>query len=633
MLDIKEFEKNLWSLISLLRDRTGSERAVRSVFGFIWLKMLARKTRLKDGPIPVTASPSSRRYCLLREETEYLSEKYPHIPFNEILGSAESICQNESIFVDTALEYLEGVINSVEKAEIRKTAYSIYDLMTKTFEETNRHGLALLPQLFIDIMVGVLEYDPEMVVYDPAFGYGRPFRYLSERSGNGPVRIAGQEIDGEICVLTRVIMEVLDVCSEGLACGDTLGSPIHTKGYSVKQFDRVVCEPPIGMRLGREDLESDSYMRFIYGIPRTGEWAFIQHGISSLKKNGKLVASIQNGALIRELPDGIIRQNLVKHDLVEAVIQLPSLPSNLSAPTSSILVVNRDKPESRKGCVLMISISDTTLDKELPGSSLVELALDKYGKWEDIDGLSRIVSFSEMETQGFSLLPSAYIMQIPSSKEEAKLVKAISKLPGVRIGEIAGVSSGTDKRRLKTTTDKGSALKVHLLKISDIEGNGELNLEKAETIFIEDRDEVERIRLYPGDIVLSAKGTVDKVALVREYGEGIIVAIGANLIRIRVDPGRYPAQALYELLKSDYGRSLLTQISTGTVVRGLSVRNVENIKIPIVDEKRFLEYRKAAEKLRKKISDLEAEIAKLTEAEREQFSNLFLPEKEVHQNS
>ncbi|MGC9322452.1 MAG: hypothetical protein ACP5FY_09465, partial [Kosmotogaceae bacterium] len=174
--------------------------------------------------------------------------------------------------------------------------------------------------------------------------------------------------------------------------------------------------------------------------------------------------------------------------------------------------------------------------------------------------------------------------------------------------------------------------KVHVLKISDIEGNGELNLEKAETIYIEDRDEVERIQLYPGDIVLSAKGTVDKVAMVREYDEGIIVAIGANLIRIRVDQGRYPARALYELLRSEYGRSLLTQISTGTVIRGLSVRNVENIKIPIVDEKRFLKYRKAAEKLRKKISDLEAEIAKLTEAEREQFNNLFLPEEGVSQN-
>jgi hypothetical protein len=53
-----------------------------------------------------------------------------------------------------------------------------------------------------------------------------------------------------------------------------------------------------------------------------------------------------------------------------------------------------------------------------------------------IDGLSRIVSFPEMETHGFSLLPSAYIMQIPSSKEEAKLVK-LSTSSGVRIGEIA----------------------------------------------------------------------------------------------------------------------------------------------------------------------------------------------------
>jgi hypothetical protein len=69
------------------------------------------------------------------------------------------------------------------------------------------------------------------------------------------------------------------------------------------------------------------------------------------------------------------------------------------------------------------------------------------------------------------------------------------------------------------------------------------------------------------------------------------------LIRIRVDP-RDIRRALYELLKSDYGRSLLTQISYRNSVRGLSVRNVQNIKIPIVNEKRFLEYRKAAEKLK-----------------------------------
>jgi len=633
MLDTNKFRNNLWSLISLLRDRTGSENAVKSAFGFIWLKMLARKSLLNKGPISEASSPSSKkRYCLLREEADYLAGKYPHIPFNEILVSAESICQNDNIFVDAALEYIEGVINSIGKIEMRETAYFIYDLMTKTFEETNRYGLALLPQLFIEIMVGVLDYKPEMVVYDPAFGYGRFFKCLSEKSGNRPVKIAGQEIDREICILTKVIMEVLDVCSEGLGCGDTLGSPLHTQGYSVTQFDRVVCEPPTGMRLGREELESDSYMRFIYGIPRTGEWAFIEHGISSLNKDGKLVSSIRNIALMREVPDGIIRQNLVKHDLVEAVIQLPALPSNLSTLTSSILIINRDKPEARKGSVLMVSISGEMLDKERPAASMVYPALDTYGKWEEIDGLSRIVSFSEMETRKFSLLPSVYIMQIPSSKEEARFIKAISKLPDTRIEEIAEVSSGTDKRRLKTTAEKAGALKVHLLKISDIESDGELNLEKAETIYVENINEVERIRLYPDDIVLSAKGTIDKIALARKYSEGTIVAAGANLIRIRVDPGKYPARALYELLKSDYGKSLISQISTGTVIRGLSVRNVENIKVPKVDEKRFLDYSKTAEKLRKEINDLKAKIADLVKAEREQFNDLFIQDKALPQN-
>ena len=147
MIDIKEFQKNLWSLISLLRDKTGSERAVRGVFGFIWLKMLSKKALLKESPIPVTSSRPSKRYALLREEADHLSGRYPHIPFDEVLVSARNICQDDSIFVDTALAYIEGAIDSVGREEMRETARAIYDLMTRAFEATNRYGLALLPQL------------------------------------------------------------------------------------------------------------------------------------------------------------------------------------------------------------------------------------------------------------------------------------------------------------------------------------------------------------------------------------------------------------------------------------------------------------------------------------------------------
>jgi restriction endonuclease S subunit len=108
--------------------------------------------------------------------------------------------------------------------------------------------------------------------------------------------------------------------------------------------------------------------------------------------------------------------------------------------------------------------------------------------------------------------------------------------------------------------------------------------------------------------------------------------MGANLLRIRVDPGKYPARALYELLNSEYGKSMLSQISTGTMIRGLSVRNVENIKVPKVDEKRFLEYSKTAEKLRREINDLKAKIADLVKTEKEEFKNLFIQDKALPQN-
>jgi hypothetical protein len=69
----------------------------------------------------------------------------------------------------------------------------------------------------------------------------------------------------------------------------------------IKQFDRVVCEPPIGMRLGREDFESDSYMRFIT-YPQDRRMCFHSAWDQLNEEEWKLVASIQNGALIRELP-------------------------------------------------------------------------------------------------------------------------------------------------------------------------------------------------------------------------------------------------------------------------------------------------------------------------------------------
>ena len=189
------------------------------------------------------------------------------------------------------------------------------------------------------------------------------------------------------------------------------------------------------------------------------------------------------------------------------------------------------------------------------------------------------------------MLPSDYIINMPFDKKEAQLIQSISELSNLRIKDVAETYSGTDKRRLKTTDENGGGSKAYLLKISDMEDEGSISIEKAEVIYLSDNVEIERLKLRQNDILLSARGTIDKVALIKEIPQGINLIASTNLISIRVDPSKYSSNVLFELLRSNYGKFMLTQVSSGGAISGLNVRNIENLKIPVIDGERFSGYR------------------------------------------
>jgi len=69
------------------------------------------------------------------------------------------------------------------------------------------------------------------------------------------------------------------------------------------------------------------------------------------------VSSISNGQLYRGGGDGIIRQNLIKHDLVEAVIQFPKGIIESNKMPVSVIIINKDKPTTVKDSVFMVSLT------------------------------------------------------------------------------------------------------------------------------------------------------------------------------------------------------------------------------------------------------------------------------------
>ena len=119
----------------------------------------------------------------------------------------------------------------------------------------------------------------------------------------------------------------------------------------------MIANPPFSLdEWGRDVAENDGYGRFRFGIPpRTkGDLAFVQHMVGVLNAAGRLGVVMPHGVLFRGSAEGKIRQGMLEEDLFESVIGLaPNLFYGTGIPVS-ILVLNRDKPATRKGRVLFI---------------------------------------------------------------------------------------------------------------------------------------------------------------------------------------------------------------------------------------------------------------------------------------
>jgi len=105
------------------------------------------------------------------------------------------------------------------------------------------------------------------------------------------------------------------------------------------------------------NLEHDPFNRFRYSLPPagSGDFAFIQHMLASLKPTGVMATIVSHGVLFRGGREKAIRKGIVDDDLVEAVIGLPPGLFYGTGISAVVLILNRRKPPERQGKVLFIN--------------------------------------------------------------------------------------------------------------------------------------------------------------------------------------------------------------------------------------------------------------------------------------
>lgn len=262
-------------------------------------------------------------------------------------------------------------------------------------------------------------------IYDPACGTGslllRAMQEISYGNQSQDYKLYGQEILKSSWNVAYINMFLHGVYSCSIKWGDVLLDPqFHDFKGELEKFDVVLSNPPFSVsNWGYEEALRDKFGRFSLGVPpqSKADYAFILHMIASMKdKTGRMALVAPHGVLFRGASEAFIRENLIKENLLDAVIGLPErLFLSTSIPTV-ILIFKKNKNDSN---VLFVDSTMFFLKSKgrncLTGENIEQIS-DIYHKRHDMENLSRVVSYSEIKDNDYNLNITRYVKR----KEETQ---------------------------------------------------------------------------------------------------------------------------------------------------------------------------------------------------------------------
>ena len=204
--------------------------------------------------------------------------------------------------------------------------------------------------------------------------------------------------------------------------------------------DYILANPPFNLSAwGGDKLINDK--RWVYGMPPAGNanFAWLQHMIFHLSPNGKIGMVLANGALSSNTSgEGDIRANIIKADLVEAIVALPSQLFYSTGIPVTLWFLNKNKSESAKGQILFVDAREmgemeTRRLRVLTGSDIDKIAqtvenFQKGENYQDIKGFCKAATLAEVEKESFVLTPGRYVGVAESESDDEPFEIKMPKL-------------------------------------------------------------------------------------------------------------------------------------------------------------------------------------------------------------
>ncbi len=451
-MNLAQLKQFLWSSADILRGKIDSSDYKKYIFGLLFYKRISDvwdeeyHSVMEDYRDDIIADadynhrfqvPKDCRWEVIRKQAEGIGQKLNEI--FEKLTTANSP-KLDKIFDDLDFankdkfpnDTLQKLINHFSKHNFGDN-YISSDLLGDAYEYLieqfaagagKKGGEFYTPREVERVIINILKPHEKDHIYDMAVGSGgfllEAYHYLKDQASEKKARslyLYGQEINIGTYAIAKINMFLHGLDSSDIQRGDTLAYPkfLNLDG-SLKTFDICVANPPYSISEWEyQTFKNDKHGRVAgYEMPPTkkADYAFVLHMVKSMNENGKAGIVLPHGVLFRGGAEGRIREQLIKNDLIEAIIALPSKLFYGTGIPAAIVVFNKNKPESHKNKILIID-GEKDFEEGKNQNRLrkkdIEKIVSAFESYRDIEKYARVIDIKELKENEFNLNVRRYV--------------------------------------------------------------------------------------------------------------------------------------------------------------------------------------------------------------------------------